>query len=196
MPSIIAYLHENTNVANLPGDLWGYQVNSKLVNCSWTKLLLDRHARSTQYDDTNLKEPIESGLLRLPEGKSATDVATDYLKKLYEHCMKILGRHYADLLEMTPIEFWFTMPAMWSDKAQHSTRKAAKKAGFGSRHGDSIKMITEPEAGVIAAINSPMKNIEGALEVGITPIVQVFSTADLFSPALVSLSATVAVARW
>ena len=165
VPSTIAYLSENQNVPSLRGDVWGYEVKPTYVNCSWTKLLLDRHARATKYDDTNLAEPIESGLSRLPDGKSAAEVATDYLRKLYEHCMKILGRHYADLLDMTPIEFWFTMPAMWSDEAQNSTKVAARDAGFGSRWGDNIKMITEPEAGVIAAINSPMSTIEGALEV-------------------------------
>jgi molecular chaperone DnaK (HSP70) len=168
VPSTIAYLKENENISQtygIQGDVWGYEVKPALVSCSWTKLLLDRHARSTEYDDINLESSIESGLLRLPPGKTASSVTTDYLSKLYKHCMKILGRHYADLLESTPIEFWFTMPAMWSDKAQNATKMAARNAGFGSRPLDTISMITEPEAGVLAAINSPMSSIDGALEV-------------------------------
>lgn len=182
VPSTIAYLHENENVAQnygITGDIWGYELKSNLVSCSWTKLLLDQHARTTEYDDASLKNTVESGLLRLPPGKKAADVVTDYLKKLYEHCMWILGKHYADLLVMTPIEFWFTMPAIWSLKAQKSTREAAIRAGFGSRPKDTIKMITEPEAGVIAAINSPLNNIEGALEVCILQVASHLSQRKL-----------------
>ncbi|KAF3480439.1 heat shock 70 kDa protein 12A [Arthroderma uncinatum] len=56
------------------------------------------------------------------------------------------------------MEFWFTMPAIWSDKAQHATREAAKRAGFGSRPGDEIYMISEPEAAAIAALKDHTSN--------------------------------------
>lgn len=140
-----------------------------LVSCSWTKLLLDKDARGTKYDDSNLAGSLPSGLFRLPPGKSPIDVTTDYLTKLYEHCIKTLDRLYADLLIVTPIEFWFTMPAMWSDKAQNATKKAARKAGFGTRAGDTVKMITEPEAGVLEAIRTRSK-AEGVFEVCYTLI--------------------------
>ena len=164
VPSSIAYQAENAG-KNLRGDLWGYEVKSTHVNCSWTKLLLDHHVRPTEYDDKNLGAIVEDGLFRLPPDKTAGDVVTDYLSKLYEHCMKILSRHYADFLTVTPVEFWLTVPAMWSPNAEHTTREAAKKAGFGSRPSDSIKMISEPEAGVIAAINSEIEGIQGAFKV-------------------------------
>lgn len=170
VPSVIAYLHENEAAREndgISGDLWGYEVRPGLVGCSWTKLLLDEKAQSTEYDDLDLSNPQESGLLRLPSGKTAVDVATDYLKKLYEHCMDILTKHYADLLIVTPIEFWFTMPAMWRDQAQAKTRRAAMNAGFGTRKNDAIKMITEPEAGVIAAMSSKDRTV-GAFEVRIS----------------------------
>jgi molecular chaperone DnaK (HSP70) len=107
----------------------------------------------------------DRGLLRLPSGKTAGDVVTDYLKKLHKHCMKILEKHYATILAVTPIEFWFTMPAIWSDQAQNATKNAALKAGFGLRDLDTIHMITEPEAGVIAAMKTQVEITREALEV-------------------------------
>lgn len=195
VPSSIVYQAENGD-KNLRGDLWGYEVKPTHVNCSWTKLLLDRHVRPTEYDDKNLGATVEDGLFRLPAGKTAADVVTDYLSKLYEHCMKILSRHYAEFLTVTPIEFWLTVPAMWSPNAENTTRESAKKAGFGSRPNDSIKIISEPEAGVIAAINSEIEGIQGAFKVTMLPACQPdFLSANWTSPAPDSWSAIAGVER-
>jgi molecular chaperone DnaK (HSP70) len=70
-----------------------------------------------------------------------------------------------DLLNVTPIEFWFTMPAIWSDEAQHATRTAAMCAGFGTRSGDSVKMITEPEAAALAAFKTTKDKFDDLLVV-------------------------------
>lgn len=195
VPSSIAYQAENGD-KNLRGDLWGYEVKPTHVNCSWTKLLLDRHARPTEYDDRNLGATVEDGLFRLPAGgKTAADVVTDYLSKLYEHCMKILRQHYAEFLTVTPVEFWLTVPAMWSPNAENTTRESAKKAGFGSRPNDTIKMISEPEAGVIAAIDSEIEGIKGAFKVMMLAAGQTDFFLTCTSPAPDSWSAIVGVER-
>jgi molecular chaperone DnaK (HSP70) len=79
--------------------------------------------------------------------------------------MTILQTRYEHLLQVTPIEFWFTMPAIWSDRAQEATRQAARAAGFGTREGDLIQMITEPEAGVHAALTTESNVTNELLEV-------------------------------
>lgn len=56
------------------------------------------------------------------------------------------------LIFLAPFEFWFTVPAIWSDAAKAATRNAACEAGFGSRRGDEIYMVPEPEAAAIATI--------------------------------------------
>ena len=174
MPSKIAYLREDTPTARANGvangtakTLWGYEVKPSplYVSYSWTKLLLDQQPERPDDDDTSLNGMEERGLLRLPPGKRAVDVVTDYLRHFYEHCMMTVERHYGHLLEVTPIEFWFTMPAIWSDQAQSATRLAAKDAGFGSRRLDTIHMITEPEAGVLAAMKTQVLITRDALEV-------------------------------
>lgn len=35
------------------------------------------------------------------------------------------------MIKMTPIEFWLTVPATWSDKAKSATKDAATRAEFG-----------------------------------------------------------------
>lgn len=44
------------------------------------------------------------------------------------------------------------MSAIWSDAAKAATRSAAHEAGFGSRPGDEIFMVPEPEAAAIATL--------------------------------------------
>ena len=50
------------------------------------------------------------------------------------------------LTATTPIEFWFTVPAIWTEKATAATVRAAGLAGFGNRPRDFLFVVTEPEA--------------------------------------------------
>ena len=119
---------------------------------SWFKLKLDRTA-ATRFDDPGLRESEGPGYLRLPRGKSARDVCTDYLKEIYKFTMSILEQRLSEgIIRVTPIEFWFTVPAMWSDAAKNDTMTAAKAAGFGVRPHDNIYLIPEPEAAAISTL--------------------------------------------
>ena len=155
VPSQIAYKIDNPQFEK---DIWGYEIPASAQRQCWTKLLLDQKAQISEFDDPNLKDTVQSSALTLPQGKSPEDVVSDFLSHLYKHCMGVLGKRMTmGVLSATPIEFWFTMPAIWSDEAQYATKKAAERAGFGkspSRELDSINMITEPEAASIAALKS------------------------------------------
>jgi molecular chaperone DnaK (HSP70) len=65
---------------------------------------------------------------------------------------KLEMRISADILRITAIEFWFTVPAIWSDSAKQDTLAAARAAGFGTRPGDEVNLILEPEAAAIATL--------------------------------------------
>lgn len=41
---------------------------------------------------------------------------------------------------------------MWTDAAKNATIEAAQLAGFGSRHMDSVHVITEPEAAALSVL--------------------------------------------
>lgn len=112
---------------------------------TWTKLLLDKNIRLTDFDDSKLEDVFGSGMMRLPAHKSAREVVCDYLKKIYEYLVAQLCKHFRkEIFDATPMECWLTVPAIWSD--------AAKAAGFASRPGDEVKIITEPEAAALAAL--------------------------------------------
>lgn len=114
------------------------------------KLLLDGDTKITEFDDASLGQ----GVLKLPIGKTATDVCADYLTGIYAYTISELERIWGDgMIKLTPIEFWLTVPATWSDKAKSATKDAATRAGFGTRIGDSIFMITEPEAAAVASLS-------------------------------------------
>lgn len=96
-----------------------------------------------------------TGMFKLPIDMDATTTCTAYLEPLYQHTMTHLEKRFSEEgMTITPIEFWFTVPAIWSDKAKASTKLAASRAGFGSRQCDKIFMITEPEAAAVAALKS------------------------------------------
>ena len=167
VPSLIAYAHENKKLGSNV-DAWGLLVEAGMINYSWTKLLLDKKALSRKHDDPTLEKASGDGILKTPRGKSADEVVADYLTHLYRHCMARLEKAMTlDVLNVTPIEFWFTMPAIWSDEAQHATRRAATKAGFGSRRIDEIYMIPEPEAAALSALKKTMTQYDDLLEVGL-----------------------------
>ncbi|EGX50091.1 hypothetical protein AOL_s00076g442 [Orbilia oligospora ATCC 24927] len=97
----------------------------------------------------------DSASIKLPSGKTAIDVSSDYLKLLYNDLMNNrLRKRYPDTLDITPIEFVFTIPAIWSHKAQEATRYAAKTAGFSSRPSDSLSLVSEPEAAAMFVLQA------------------------------------------
>lgn len=121
------------------------------------KLLLDP-AQATKFDDPSLTESEGSGVLTKPLGKSAVQICADYLTEVSKFAHYSLSKRLsAEVLAVTPLEFWFTVPAVWSDKAKADTllaaRKAAKQAGL-QFHGDSqVFLIREPEAAAVATVS-------------------------------------------
>lgn len=167
VPSRIAYQAENQGKRNFPEgrDAWGYEVEPGYKSYSWTKLLLDKHALPTAFDDPYLQvgtDGDDDSIMTLPAGKTATEVTTDYLTYLYNHCIAEIRKPIkGTIFDITPIEFWFTHPATWSDNAKDATKQAAIAAGFASRPGDSISLIPEPEAAAIAALRSSQGSLYG-----------------------------------
>lgn len=122
---------------------------------SWTKLLLDQTTTATKFDDPTLSQSAGLGLLKTPNGVQATQVCTDYLREIYSYVFNELEQRLSpEVLRVTPLEFLFTVPAIWSDKAKQATLDAARQAGFSSRLSDTISLMPEPEAAAIATISA------------------------------------------
>lgn len=164
VPSRIAFKVDNEDLTE---DKWGYEVPAGALSYTWFKLHLDADADKTIFDSDELSGKVDSDLLDLPEHMTAEQVATVYLSKLYAHTMKVLDKYYTtSLLKVTPIDFWFTVPATWQDSATAATRTVAAEAGFGSRERDELFIITEPEAAAIAVLSSAIEKHPELIKVG------------------------------
>ncbi|PWW76338.1 actin-like ATPase domain-containing protein [Tuber magnatum] len=156
VPSEIAYMPS--------GAKWGFGIPDKEPRLAWFKLLLD----PTKYSLANARNsPLTRTKGLMPAGKKPVDVVADYLSELYkctiEHLEKSLGK---DVVEVSPLDFVLTVPAVWSDAAKNLTLQAAECAGFGRQK--SIRLISEPEAAAVCCL----KEIEpNNLKVGDTFIV-------------------------
>lgn len=149
-PTRLAYARENPSITT---NRWGFDVHPKLISYSWTKLLLDKNAIPGEHDDPALANMAGPGMMKLPSFRNAAGVCEDFLHEVYLYVAKKLGQQMTDdTFQSTPMECWITLPAIWSDEAKDATLTAAKNAGFGSKLGDEIFTIAEPEAAAIATL--------------------------------------------
>ncbi|KAH6606450.1 actin-like ATPase domain-containing protein [Trichoderma cornu-damae] len=157
-PTRVAFRDENPE---LDENAWGYQVEPGMKTHAWTKLLLDKSSLMSEYDDPDLYLSSGVEIMQLPKGRSAKDVAAEYLrgmKRMFDDAVREhLGSHK---IENLPIEFWLTVPASWSEKAKLLTKHAAMDAGFATRSIDKIMLISEPEAAAQLALKSSLHRLE------------------------------------
>lgn len=153
VPSTIAYKSENAGEFGLLQDQWGFETRDYKAY-HWTKLLLGQDTRSNISQDQSFKRTYGEGFCALPPGKTAKRVVRDYLNELYKYFEDRLKRQDEAFFQITPMEVWITVPAMWTDAAKTVTIEAAQAAGFASRAMDSIHMITEPEAAALSVLTN------------------------------------------
>lgn len=118
-PTLIDY-GSPANAGAGKGFVWGSKVNptsgSKLEGI---KLLLDPDQPVPLYVPAmNTKRDLKK------LGKPPVDVASDYLKELYDHALKEINNKYPrDFVDMQNKKFVLSVPAVWSDKAKDLTLK-------------------------------------------------------------------------
>ncbi|KAI4268935.1 MAG: hypothetical protein L6R38_007671 [Xanthoria sp. 2 TBL-2021] len=133
------------------GYKWGFQISDFGQRHQWFKLGLDQSQSggssglAKKYPDNNASPPAY--------GRGPEVLVKDYLTALRCHAERVL-RHKLpqSALVSTPIEFVITVPAVWSDRAQASTRRCAEQAGMGT--GSSLHIISEPEAAAMYALDA------------------------------------------
>lgn len=153
VPSRIAYTEPNEG-GTPRRRAWGFEVLPGMSSCSWIKLLLDADARLTEFDDDALNHAAALGIFYIPAGKAIVDVVADYLCRIYQYTWKALIKHIGEDIETLPVEFWFTVPATWSEQAKIQTKEAATRAGFGQRPNHGLFTTTEPEAAAQAVFEA------------------------------------------
>ncbi|KAK5939827.1 hypothetical protein PMZ80_008209 [Knufia obscura] len=128
---------------------WVFMIEGSEPRYQEFKLFLDNSRKSHHAGMAQkFKDPTS---LPLAERFTATKLSIDFLRELRNWLEvdvdKVMG---AGTFESIPIEWVVTVPAIWSDQAKGTTRWCAEKAGMG----DNVKIITEPEAAMVHAIQS------------------------------------------
>lgn len=133
---------------------------------AWTKLLLDKSFQHGDFDDEMLRMVTGSKILQLPDQKGAVDTVADYLSQIYAHIqyhlLKVveLLRGYGGDLSGVPIDFWFTIPATWSEQTRSLMRGAIRRAGFETSPLHQVWTATEPEAAALAIFSDKNFNLQ------------------------------------
>lgn len=101
---------------------WGYELDPSASGIiEGVKLLLDPDQPKVTYVPTSNSR---AELRRL--GKPAVDVASDYMGAIYRHATSKLKTMYPQsFIDMLDTKFVLSVPALWSDKAQHATLKVS-----------------------------------------------------------------------
>ena len=96
---------------------WGFEVDPSAVDkIEGIKLLLDPDG-SERLFMPQWKTEAELWL----HGRSATDVAADYISAIYEHASSEIDAAWPqDFIRQSQKEFVLSVPAVWSDKAKNS----------------------------------------------------------------------------
>jgi hypothetical protein len=68
---------------NLESNKWGFEVEPRHASYSRTKLLLDKNAKPSEFDDPSLAHLKDDGMMQLPNFRTAPEVCEDYLRELY-----------------------------------------------------------------------------------------------------------------
>ncbi|KAI2985482.1 hypothetical protein CAN33_0041605 [Aspergillus niger] len=135
---------------------WGLETTPELETFRWTKLLLDPDMESTDFRDEELERVSGHQLMRLPTGKSAVRVVADYLRGIRDHLEQ------SDIFRQPNIrkEYWFSIPAGWSNDAQVRMSEAIHLAGFGHKPNEEVCLVTESEASAISILEASDKQRE------------------------------------
>lgn len=151
---------DSTLVYNPPQPYkWGYEIEGDVNRYEWFKLGL---SKSHNVSGLSLRYPSRSAL-PIPTGDKCEELITDYLQGVCGYVNRYLKETLGTtVVKNNKLDYIITVPAVWSPKAQDTTRDCAEKAGMGSKH--DIQIITEPEAASIFAFDT----IKLSLDVGDT----------------------------
>ncbi|RPB13452.1 actin-like ATPase domain-containing protein [Morchella conica CCBAS932] len=134
------------------GYKWGCEVSLEVEKLVWIKLLLD------PSQDSFSDELLAKTKALIPPGKEPVHLVIDFLTKLKAHIEDVLEGHFGKaLLAITPIEYFLTVPAVWSDSAKAQTLYAAEVVGLGTKN--NLRLISEPEAAAVYSLKAIQPNM-------------------------------------
>ncbi|KAI8091300.1 uncharacterized protein B0P05DRAFT_625058 [Gilbertella persicaria] len=113
------------------------------------KLMLKPQAAKENITLANFKLNLDETLQR-GVAENQNNIA-DYLKALHQHVLEDVTRGFAKNYDPDTFRYCLTVPAMWSDLAKNSMRRAAIKAELIKKEDpqDRLILISEPEAAAL-----------------------------------------------
>ncbi|KAE8151683.1 actin-like ATPase domain-containing protein [Aspergillus avenaceus] len=124
---------------------WGYQTGTSTEAFRGFKLLLDEN------EETPYKPSLDTKKLFTKYEKDAFTVTADFLRRLVHHIKEILCQSNGISAQRLQTRFVLTVPAVWSDKAQNETLRAAQKSGIPA---EDVTLISEPEAAALYTLRA------------------------------------------
>lgn len=158
VPSVISY----SDPSDSGEQQWGLSLSPDAIAMVHTKLELDFQ---TVYGELDLILESLDGMKNLNFAhvkasggdppytyKSAEQIVTDYLTKVFEFLLQAVKKMTKTLRDTIPTDIAVTIPTGWSPKAMNSTYRALTQAGFNQTTFPRLKdiiFVTEPEAAAI-----------------------------------------------
>jgi hypothetical protein len=150
VPSVVAY--------DIDGKIiWGFEAlhSSTRQKFQWVKLLLEPELSLKASEVMDLEEIKR---LLTSQGRTAVQVASDFLKCLWEHVVAQICEDYGQgTFDFASKSIVLTVPAIWTPAARHNTFQVAAGAGLVCDDYD-LQIISEPEAAA-AAILKDRENV-------------------------------------
>ncbi|KIY02396.1 uncharacterized protein Z520_02534 [Fonsecaea multimorphosa CBS 102226] len=138
---------------------WGSDLSENAISIIHTKLELDLQDVDGELDlmiqaldgmDNFSFDHIKgAGALHAFSDKSAEQVVTEYLSRVFEHLESAIANFSTSFRVRVPVDIVVTVPTEWSYRAKNSTFRALTNAGFNEEYFPrlaSVIFITEPEA--------------------------------------------------
>jgi hypothetical protein len=126
---------------------WGFEIPEDVPRYQWFKLHLSSEHKNEELTMLAIDHPDLKALPPSYKGDpAAVKLSTMFLSKIRDHVVEILRLQLGNpVIETTRIHYTITVPAIWNDTARAQTQDVASGAGMG----DSIQIISEPEAAMM-----------------------------------------------
>ncbi|KAI0014547.1 hypothetical protein F4780DRAFT_789126 [Xylariomycetidae sp. FL0641] len=123
---------------------WGRRVPADVEPLQWFKLLLLKtRDLPDELKSNRVLERTRQRMVQMEKG--IEDVMADFIRLLCESAIKQLHKH-RKVPEDIPIQYCFTVPAIWPGYAREAMLSAAKRAVGQDKR---ISLMTEPEAAAV-----------------------------------------------
>lgn len=129
--------------------LWGHAAQDVATGYTWSKVLLDPQQNHGGYRGRLLSHLVEDGFLRLDPRHNRQRVIGQFLRCLRDEVVTKLKLLYP---EKPPVEWWFSIPAVWGEQPRHRMLQVVTAAGYKSDPRDAVFLISEAEAAAIATL--------------------------------------------